>query len=1390
MSDDRLVTSTTDALWSLRLRQRESWQQDEQLTVEALVAAADSGPLADEALLELILSEFQLREEFGEQPSPEEYVRRFPQLRQRLERLFAVYAAIDNTESGQAANQTTDSDLPVREVALTQTSLIVPGQASPGFAANPIEERMLGSYRLLEKIGEGGMGVVYKARHQKLKKVVAIKLLPQHLTSDLGLTARFQREMESVGALDHPHIVRAMDAGEVEGTHFLVMEFVDGDDLAKVVKERGPLPVEEACAVIEQATAALQHAHDHGLVHRDIKPSNLMWTRDKKVKVLDLGLARCQLEAQLAADSELSESGLALGTLDYMSPEQARNSKGVDRRADIYSLGCTLYFLLTGQPLYARRGRVEKLFAHRDDAIPSLLTARGDIPAELERVYQRMVAKRPEDRYASMTEVLQALEALRFSKAAVHEALAKTNTDVPNSESHSATALLNANSDDGRFANDRTNIADPPLPPPPPQTRSRLWAVGFGGVAALLAAIIFTLKTPDGTIIVEINEPDARVEVLSDKNQIEVTRQSDTKPITISLDPGKHRLKVHKDGFELFTEEFSIEAAGKKTISAKLVANKAEPVPKLAISQRAAAKRLIEMGCVLRGFVSGVRNDGILQVPEQDFLIDGINGNESTTYRDEHAELFAQLPDLEVLDGGVLEMSAKGVQWLAKLPKLWKIGCSGACFDDEAAEQFVHLRNLSDFNLDTTKITQTGLAHLGKLVDLRELVLMGSNFDDEALRHLKPLRRLEVLRLGSTAVRGHGLRQLNETQSLKSIQLNWQKAGDDGLAGVSQFNQIVEIDVTDVASITDTGLAHLKNMPRLSRLLLSGTSISDRGLEHLKSLGTLEELRLHQTNVSDAGLLHLTELPRLRVLSLGDTRVTDAGLDALKALPLVELDLGAPGITDQGLSRLKDFRQLRCLALQSSTKLTGAGLAHLTDVSTLRELSLAGNGLAPQAWENISHLGQLEILHVSGSIVTNQALSQLSGLNALQVLYANDTSIGDDELVHIAGLKSLTTLELHRTQVTDQGLMQLRDMPRLRYVGCDAGRVTPAGVQALLNALPSLRGTMNSPDRRAAEWVIQLDGLATVRLADGSEATYTKANPLPGDEFHLLSIDLWGKSTTTDEGMENLSGLKHLRNFGNNGGGFGVGGMTVLGLIPSLQDMDLNSVAVTNEGLRQLEHLASLEVLNLVGAKLTDEGLISLKKLPRLRWVCLDDNSVSDAGIDHLTAIASLTGICLRQTKVTDAGVRKLASLPLLEALELRGVKLTDDSVRAVCGLKRLHTLELGKSGISERSIREIARLESLETLRLDENPLVEAALDSLPKSLTTLTLISTGLTDAGLSRLGRLENLRTLIIRTTNVTQAGVEKLHAVLPQCLIEWDGGVIEPAADPVIGPGDVQ
>ena len=574
MSDDRLVASTTDVLWSLRLRQRESWQRGEPLTVEALVAASDSTPLADEAFLELILSEFQLREEFGERPSVEEYVRRFPQRQQQLERLFAVCAAMDNTVSGQAADQPTDSESPLREVSREQVSRTAPGVASPGTAAQPIEERMLGSYRLLEKIGEGGMGAVYKARHQKLKKVVSIKLLPQHLTSDAALTARFQREMESVGALDHPNIVRAMDAGEVEGTHFLVMEFVDGDDLAKTVKARGPLPVDEACAVIEQAADALQHAHDHGLVHRDIKPSNLMWTRDKQVKVLDLGLARCQLEAQLTAESELTESGQALGTIDYMSPEQARDSKGVDGRADIYSLGCTLYFLLTGQPLYARRGRVEKLFAHRDDPIPSLVTARGDVPAELDRVYQRMVAKRPEDRYASMTEVLRALEALRFNGVAELTPQTKATNNVAQSGSHSATALLDANSGGGHSATDRTIIGELPLPPsaPPPRTRSWLWAVGFGGVAALLAAIIFTLKTPDGTIIVEINELDASVEVLSDKNQIEVTRQSDSKPITISLDPGKHRLKVTKDGFELFTEEFSIESKGTKTISAKLVA--------------------------------------------------------------------------------------------------------------------------------------------------------------------------------------------------------------------------------------------------------------------------------------------------------------------------------------------------------------------------------------------------------------------------------------------------------------------------------------------------------------------------------------------------------------------------------------------------------------------------------------------------------------------------------------------------------------------------------------------------------------------------------------------------------------------------------------------------
>jgi tRNA A-37 threonylcarbamoyl transferase component Bud32 len=270
----------------------------------------------------------------------------------------------------------------------------------------------VGPYQILERLGEGGMGTVWKARLSHLGKIVALKLLPAQ-RSGATAVARFLLEMKAVGRLNHPNIVQAYDAA-VEGVPYLAMEYLDGTDLAKFVKRRGPLPVAEACACVRQAALGLQHAHEHGMVHRDLKPSNLMLTRDGVVKVLDLGLARLRNDGWHAAVfvAPRASRGAVVGTVDYIAPEQLLNSDAVDIRADLYSLGCTLYHLLTGVPPFAGPDQtlIQKQRDHLLRAVPALRDSRSDVPTGLPAVLDRLLAKAPADRFATPAELARALE--------------------------------------------------------------------------------------------------------------------------------------------------------------------------------------------------------------------------------------------------------------------------------------------------------------------------------------------------------------------------------------------------------------------------------------------------------------------------------------------------------------------------------------------------------------------------------------------------------------------------------------------------------------------------------------------------------------------------------------------------------------------------------------------------------------------------------------------------------------------------------------------------------------------------------------------------------------------------------------------------------------------
>jgi tRNA A-37 threonylcarbamoyl transferase component Bud32 len=267
----------------------------------------------------------------------------------------------------------------------------------------------VGPYEILEPLGQGGMGAVYKARHSHLGKLVALKLLPRRRMSESAV-ARFLQEMQAVGRLNHPNIVQAYDAA-VEGVPYLAMEFLRGIDLAKLVDRHGPLSVADACECVRQAALALQHAFEHSLVHRDIKPSNLILTPEGVVKLLDLGLARLLGESMSEGGVRLDAGGVRiLGTLDYISPEQARDSQAVDIRADLYSLGCTLYFLLTGRTPFGEGTAAEKLLWHQTRLPAAVRALRPAVPEALAEILEaRMLTKDPGARFATPADAAAAL---------------------------------------------------------------------------------------------------------------------------------------------------------------------------------------------------------------------------------------------------------------------------------------------------------------------------------------------------------------------------------------------------------------------------------------------------------------------------------------------------------------------------------------------------------------------------------------------------------------------------------------------------------------------------------------------------------------------------------------------------------------------------------------------------------------------------------------------------------------------------------------------------------------------------------------------------------------------------------------------------------------------
>lgn len=282
-----------------------------------------------------------------------------------------------------------------------------PGDGSP---------KRLGKYIIDRKIGQGGMGAVYLGRDPELKRQVALKVLPRDKAENPTLVKRFKAEAQAAAQLRHENIVAVYDSGEADGYLYIAMEYIDGKDLYELIRKRGRIPINRSIQMIKEVASALQHAHEQNIVHRDIKPSNLLIRLDGKVKLTDLGLAR-SIDDTL--ETNITRAGTTVGTVDYMAPEQARNSKLADIRSDLYSLGCTWFHMLTGQAPYPEGSVTNKLQAHAVRPIPNARDLNPKIPEGIVAVLNRLMAKKPEDRYQSPAELLADLEQSKLSRGSV-----------------------------------------------------------------------------------------------------------------------------------------------------------------------------------------------------------------------------------------------------------------------------------------------------------------------------------------------------------------------------------------------------------------------------------------------------------------------------------------------------------------------------------------------------------------------------------------------------------------------------------------------------------------------------------------------------------------------------------------------------------------------------------------------------------------------------------------------------------------------------------------------------------------------------------------------------------------------------------------------------------